>query len=99
MTSFFGRIACILLIPLALDLFAQEDQGNAIAWRVRGLNNALLRIHAVSRDQIPTKWTENASFRTQAAFVLEERATAFTKLIEENPEAALSLAFSPELVA
>src|SRR5437867_3642443 len=98
MRSFSIRIGCILWIPLALALFAQEDQGSSAARRVRGLNSALLRIHGLSREQIRTKPAENAALKTQAASVLEARAAAFSKLMEENPQEALSLAFSSELV-
>jgi M6 family metalloprotease-like protein len=40
-----------------------------------------------------------ASIRSQAAQVVAQRSTAFAALIQEDPRAALSFAFSPELLA
>jgi len=42
---------------------------------------------------------EAESIRDQAKTVITERAATLTALIEENPRAALSFAFSPELLA
>ncbi len=63
---------------------------------MRGLNNSLLRIH----DQMQQATASDVRpLRSQAATVIAQRAAALGKLIETDPHAALSFAFSPELLA
>src|SRR5262249_31545500 len=51
------------------------------------------------RKQIQAKSAEDVALRSEATSVLQARADALSKLIEENPQQALSMAFSSELAA
>ncbi len=66
------------------------------ASRMRVLNNSLLRLHGQMQQAGPN---DVALLRSQAANVIAQRAAALSKLIENDPRAALSFAFSPELLA
>jgi len=68
---------------------AQESQG---AGRVRLLNKAVLEIHGQAQAG------GAAGLHGQAAAVLAKRAGALQDLMREDPHAALSLAFSPDLL-
>ena len=68
---------------------------SAKAAQVRALNNSLLHLHGQIQEGSPS---DAAGIRSQAAPVIAERAAALKSLIEENPRAALSFAFSPELL-
>jgi M6 family metalloprotease-like protein len=70
-------------------------QESALAAQVRALNNSVLQLHG----QLQESQTGAAGIRSQAATVLAQRAAKLAALIEENPRAALSFAFSPELLA
>ena len=65
------------------------------AARVRALNNSLLLLHSQMQGASPT---EVDSIRSQAATVIAQRAAVLSALIEQDPRAALSFAFSPELL-
>ncbi len=75
---------------------ANARQENPAAARLRALNNHLLSIHG--QMQRATQ-NEVVLLRDQAATVIEERLAALTHLVKQNPREALSLAFSPELLA
>lgn len=78
--------------PMANDQIAPESPKAA---RVRALNNGLLRLHSQMQGASPT---EGDSIRSHAATVIAQRAAALSALIERDPRAALSFAFSPELL-
>src|SRR5258708_28354263 len=93
-------IVCLLLT--SSSAFAQGRGTNSSAShdseraaQVRTLNNNVLQLHG--------QMQENASgatgIRGLAAMVLAQRAAALEALIQEDPHAALTFAFSPELLA
>jgi M6 family metalloprotease-like protein len=65
------------------------------AAHVRALSNSVLQLHA----QVQENAASAGAVHGQAAMVLAQRAAALQALIEEDPHAALSFAFSPELLA
>src|SRR5438445_2333365 len=65
------------------------------AAQVRALNNSVLQLHG----QMQENASGAGSIRGQAATVLAQRAAALQTLIQEDPHAALTFAFSPELLA
>jgi M6 family metalloprotease-like protein len=66
------------------------------AARMRALNNSLLSLHG----QMQAASVNDARLlRSPAADVIAQRAAALTQLIQNNPHAALTFAFSPELLA
>ena len=65
------------------------------AAQVRALNNSVLQLHG----EMQQNSSDAASVRSRAAQVLTERATALHALMQENPHASLTFAFSPELLA
>src|SRR5262245_21405781 len=71
---------------------AHENQRAA---QVRVLNNSVLQLHG----QIQEDASGAAALRGQAATVLAQRAAALRTLMQEDAHAALSFAFSPELLA
>lgn len=87
----------------SLFLSALSAQGNSTASpgkeseraaHVRALNNSVLQLH----EQLQGSQSGSGGVRGQAAGVLSRRAAALQALIQENPRAALSFAFSPELL-
>ena len=69
---------------------------SAAAAHMRGLNNSLLKLHG----QIQQSDVNSArALRSQGASVLAQRGAALTALIQNEPRAALTFAFSPELLA
>ena len=65
------------------------------AAQVRASNNSILQLHGQAQRDSSTA----ASLANEAAAVLTQRAAALQGLIQENPRAALSFAFSPDLLA
>ena len=63
---------------------------------MRTLNNSLLNLHGQMQH---ADATSARTLRSQAATVITQRSAALTKLIQNDPHAALSFALSPELVA
>ncbi len=89
----------LLILLSATSGLAQDGAGateSSTAAHVRSLNNALMRIHGQMQQ---AGSHDVALLRGQAATVIGQRAAALSKLIETNPRAALSFAFSPELLA
>src|SRR5438445_13624349 len=99
----FASSAIITAICLFFSVSGASAQGRAAtsasshesqrAAQVRALNNSVLQLHG--------QMQENASgtgIRGQAATVIAQRATALQGLIQEDPHAALTFAFSPELL-
>lgn len=73
------------------SVWAQGNSGD----NVRALNNRVLQFHSQMRG---AGASQAAQIRSQAAPVLAERATALSALVKSNPSAALSLAFSQDLL-
>src|SRR5215467_4961792 len=65
------------------------------AAQVRALNNSALQLHG----QMQENASSAAAIRGQAATVLAQRAAALQALMQEDAHAALTFAFSPELLA
>ncbi len=85
----------ISLVQPALPQPSNPPESPAAA-QVRGLNNALLRLHA---DMQHASANSAGALRRQAASVIARRAVLLSQLIENEPQAALSFALSPELLA
>jgi M6 family metalloprotease-like protein len=81
-----GLLACTSALGAEPERVAQA----------RSLNNSLLQLHEAVRN---AGTSEAAALRARAAAVIERRAAHLSALIEENPAAALSMAFPPELLA
>jgi M6 family metalloprotease-like protein len=96
----YGSIFVLgLLISLSATFSAaqtgpQNTEPPAAA-RMRVLNNSLLRLHGQMQQAGPN---DVALLRNQAANVIAQRAAALSKLIQSDAHAALSFAFSPELL-
>jgi M6 family metalloprotease-like protein len=93
-------ISAILFLAISLDASAQgrsalSPHESERAAQVRALNNSMLQLHRQAQENAAGV----ASIRFPAAAVLAERAGALQALIEEDPHAALSFAFSPALLA
>lgn len=88
-TTRTARLAAGLL-ALSLPLFPQGNSDN-----VRALNNRVLNFHAQLGG---ANANEAAQIRSQAHGVINQRAAALTALIKANPNAALSVAFSQDLL-
>jgi len=98
----------VILVPFLMQMFAvrtsaqnpahanSQAQESVLAAQVRGLNNGVLQLHGQMQEGNPSI---TSSVRGQAATVIAQRAAALTSLIEKDPHAALSFAFSPELLA
>src|SRR2546425_9120321 len=71
-------------------------QGDSLRARVRALNGQIIRLHGLVQAAAPA---QAAALRGQAGPLIEERADAFYLLIDQSPTEALSLAFSPDLLA
>jgi M6 family metalloprotease-like protein len=97
--SSIALIAFLIMSPIALA----QREGNAgssheseRAAQVRALNNSVLQLHGQMQDDASEA---AAGIRSQAATVLARRAAALQVLIQEDPHAGLSFAFSPELLS
>src|SRR5713101_2492083 len=101
----FASSAIIAIISLFFSVGGASAQGSAAisgssheserAAQVRALNNSVLQLHG----QMQENASGSAGVRGQAAIALAQRATKLAALIQENPRAALSFAFSPDLLA
>jgi M6 family metalloprotease-like protein len=101
----FASSAIIIAICLFVSINHASAQGRAStsgssreserAAQVRALNNSVLQLHG----QMQENASGAAGLHSQAAIVLARRATALQTLIQEDPHAALTFAFSPELLA
>jgi alpha-galactosidase-like protein/gametolysin peptidase M11 len=93
----------ILVLGLLLSLrptsspaqTAPRNTETPAAARMRALNNSLLHLHGQMQQAGPN---DVASLHSQAANVIAQRAAALSKLIQNDTHAALSFAFSPELL-
>lgn len=89
-----------LTLAFSITTLAQNGQNHgdsALAAKVRALNNQLLQLHAQFQQGLSGNGA--AAARTQAATVIATRASALQSLIQQDPRAALSFAFSPKLLA
>src|SRR5262245_34118579 len=101
--------SCVRLLAVSivcsLSLTAVHAQGNSSsnsrandsrrAAQVRALNNSVLQLHG----QIQEDASSATVVRGQAASALAQRAAALRTLMKEDTHAALTFAFSPELLA
>lgn len=103
---FYIILTAVLSLILTIQVVSALAQGNAangpvlpeaaLAARVRALNNSVLQLHGQMQDASPNGAD---AIRGQAGPVLAQRAAALTRLIQTDPHAALTFAFSPELLA
>src|SRR5881275_935805 len=63
---------------------------------MRALNNSLLNLHGQMQH---ADANSARMLRSQSATVIGQRSAALMNLIQNNPHAALTFAFSPELLA
>ena len=92
-------LLCVLML-FGVNTRAQnpgvKTTENRTAARMRALNNSVLKIHEQMQQAGPAS---APSLRGQASTVLGQRAAVLQKLIENDPHAALTFAFSDELIA
>src|SRR5689334_23068149 len=85
----------------SLLLSGASAQGNSAlhesqrATQVRALNNSVLQLH----EKVQENAARGGAVHGQAATVLAQRAAALQTLMQEDAHAALTFAFSPELLA
>jgi len=97
----FLVLTAILISSLLLSSVSAQGNSSASAReglraaQVRALNNSALQLHGQAQEN----QSSIGAIQSQAATVLAQRAAALQALIQENPHAALSFAFSPELLA
>src|SRR5262249_46908450 len=65
------------------------------AAQMRALNNSVLQLHGQMKENASSA----AAIRGQAATVLAQRAAALQTLMQEDPHAAVTFAFAPDLLA
>src|SRR5450759_2448742 len=81
---------------LILGASVAQAQTDSAAGGIRGLNNQVLRLHGeMQRGDARTA----AELRRQASSAIAQRAAEMSALIEKDPAQALSMAFSPDLLA
>jgi M6 family metalloprotease-like protein len=97
------RKNCNLMNPLSLCVIsavitAVSAYGAApdLIAQTRSLNASLLQLHQAIQE---ADTLEAEALRSRADILIERRAAQLSALIEDNPAAALSIAFSPELLA
>jgi len=94
--STFLCVVFLLASTYGLGQKASSNTDSPAAAHMRLLNNSLLHLH----EQIQQADANSArTLRVQAAMVITQRAAALTKLIQNDQHAALTFAFSPELLA
>lgn len=89
-------IFAIVLLGSTLSSSQNSPKESAAAAHMRGLNNSLLKLHGQMQQ---SDGNSARGLRSQAASVLAQRGAALTALIQNEPRAALTFAFSPELLA
>ncbi len=92
----FQVVAVLLVVTAGLKAQEQLPKESSSAAQMRALNNSVLQIHGRMQQ---SAGGETASIRNEAAMAIAQRSAALAKLIQEDPRAALSFAFSPELLA
>ena len=93
MTRFRMAILTLIFLSGAVSL---EAQGNQQAALVRSLNDSVLQLHAQLQSAGPGG---AAGLRAQGEALLAQRAAAFSALVQQDPGAALQLAFDQNLAA
>jgi len=97
----FRLLTAIFVSAIAVSgAFAQGNSSanpreSERAAQVRALNNSVLQLHGQAQEN----QSVTGAIHSQAATALAKRAAALQVLMQENPGAALSFAFSPELLA
>ncbi|HEY3835062.1 MAG TPA: NEW3 domain-containing protein [Bryobacteraceae bacterium] len=87
-------ITALLFITIAGGLHAQP--AGEVSERVRSLNGSLLRLHGDTHGASPSQLAE---LRRQAHATIQQRAAALESLIQNDPDSALKLGFSSELIS
>ena len=104
-TKIFPRINTLSFLTVVIVLvagtsgIAQDSLSiseSPAAKQVRALNNSLLQLHGQMQG---ASSSDSALLNSQAAPVISQRATALTKLMQQDAHAALQFAFSPELAS
>src|SRR6266436_638726 len=90
---------CLLLISSSASAQGRASSSGSSheserAAQIRSLNNSVLQLHG----QMQENASGSAGIHSQAAIVLAQRAAVLQTLIQEDPRAALTFAFSPELL-
>jgi len=94
--AFFIAVLVFLSSTAGLAQTSPHTTESPAAAGVRALNNSLLLLHGQMQQ---ADANSARTLRGQAATVIAQRAAALTNLIWNDPRAALSFAFSPELLA
>lgn len=92
-TVLFFLVSLLMMIAAgARDLPAQSDRSATL----HGLNNELLRLHGEHQNAAAE---QQAAVAQEAAAIIQSRAAALVQLMQQDPGEALTLAFSPDLLA
>ncbi len=89
---------CAVLLLAGTFSFSQKASQNIdtpAAAHMRLLNNSLLRLHGQMQQ---ADASSARMLRSQATTVIAQRAAVLSQLIQNEPHAALTFAFSPELL-
>lgn len=94
-------VGCLITLIIALltsaPVFSQTSPTDTpAAAHMRSLNNSLVHLHGQMQQ---ADANSAQTLRGQAAIVISQRAAALSQLIQHDPHAALSFAFSPDLLA
>src|SRR6266568_426625 len=92
--AFFALLMLLSGIRAVAQIPSLNPDSPAAA-RLRVLNNSLLRLHGKMQQGSPSNIGQ---LRGQAAAVIAQRAAALSNLCQNDPHAALSFAFSQELL-
>jgi M6 family metalloprotease-like protein len=91
----FWRRSSIALLFVTCTAVLQGQTGSELSNRVRSLNSSLLRLHGRAQEALPRDLNE---LRNQAHVTIQERAAALESLIQQDPEEALKLGFSSDML-
>jgi M6 family metalloprotease-like protein len=94
-STFFCAVL-LLVNTFSLGQKALSNADSPATAHMRLLNNSLLHLHGQMQQ---ADASSAPTLRGQAATVMAQRAAALNKLIQNDPHAALTFAFSPELLA
>ncbi len=98
LSLFLQLCVLALLVSASAVVCSAATPGSAdLGANVRALNNRVLGLHA--QAQQASGESGQSVLRTQAVAALQQRAAALSKLIQNDPQQALALAFSPEALA
>ena len=98
----YQSVRRLLLITMISAVVSQADPQSpqvdqrSTAARLRSLNNEVLRLHG----ELQTVLSDGQQAgRKEGALLIEQRAAALRTLMRQDPQQALSLSFSPEVLA